>query len=77
MGISHNHTFIPSVLSLLPTPHYPPTSRSSQSTRLASLCYLAASQNRTIFGKKKKTKLGKESFAKLLFLLDLSIIQWW
>jgi len=41
MWISHNYTYIPSLLGLPPQPHptlSPPTVRSSQSTRLGSLC---------------------------------------
>ena len=37
--ISHNYIYIPSLLTLLPPSH---PSRSSRSTRLASLCYIAA-----------------------------------
>ena len=45
--ISHNYTYIPSLLSLLPLPPFHP-SRSSQSMRLGPLCYTATSHQLSI-----------------------------
>ena len=45
--ISHNHTYIPSLLSLPPIPSSY-LSRSSQSARLGSLCYIATSHQLSI-----------------------------
>ena len=42
MQMNHNYTYITSILSLPPLPH-PSPSRSSQSARLGSLCYIATS----------------------------------
>ena len=41
--ISHMYTYIPSTLRPLPTPLQSHLSRSSQRTKLSSLCYIAAS----------------------------------
>ena len=45
--ISHNYTYITSLLSLPPLPLFHP-SRSSQSARLGSLCYIAASHQLSV-----------------------------
>ena len=49
MWISHNYTYIPFVLNLLPCPSSH-LSESSQSTRLSSLCYTAASHQLSVWG---------------------------